>query len=289
VILFWSGNATVIKVGVRSVNPPALIAARFLIAGLVVLGLQGLVRRRLPPRPPLGIVGAGAMLGIFCNQLAFNYGVKLATAVDASIIMGLVPVFGALLVMAGRRARLPLPELAAVVLGFSGLVAVAFEGNRPGGGTLFGDLVCIGAPLSWSIYIVVFSHYARRYDAFAMSTWAQLVGGLFVAPLGIADVVANGADWVTGALPLAYTALAASAFGYTAYFWALPRLGVTATAMYTYFQPLVGALMGAFFLGEHFGAGQAVGAVAIVGAAYLGSWRRSAVVEPAPARPPVAT
>ena len=78
-------------------------------------------------------------------------------------------------------------------------------------------------------------------------------------------------DWLPALPALAYASFVATGIGYALFFWAIPRLGVTAGAIYMYLQPPLGALAGAVVLREHFGLLQAVGAAAILAAAYLGS------------------
>lgn len=286
VVVVWSGNASVLKVGLPHLAPPMFIAVRFALAGALVLALGRLrPSHRTERRPGWRAILICAVTGVTINQLAFSYGALLSTAVDISIVMGLAPVMVAGLLIAQRRRWLPLGQMAAVGLGFAGLALVVLEAGRGSGGSALGDAIGILAPLAWAVYMVAFHNESRSVSALSLTGWTMLVGGLLLLPIGAVMTVRDGSDWGPALLPLAYTTLLSSAFAFTAYSWVLPRLGVARTVLYTYFQPLIGALMGAAFLREPFRGGQVLGAVAILAAAYVAGVRRSdrqALVPPPP-------
>ena len=275
VIVIWSVNAVVVKVGVSHVRPVPFTAARFLVGGVLLLAVargRGYDVRRVPR---LRMLAPAAILGIVINQLAFTYGVHLTTAVDVSLVMGLSPIAAAILVMLVSRRRLSPRTLVAIALGFAGVVLVVMETARgQGQGSLAGDLITLGAPLSWAGYLVLVAGESKRVPTTLATPWTILVAVAVLVPLALWQLPAGGDDWVGGLPALLYASVLATAVAYTAYFWALSKLGVTATAIYTYLQPAIGAAAGAILLHEHFTPWQALGAVAILGAAYLGSWRR---------------
>src|SRR5213082_3293990 len=106
-----------------------------------------------------------------------------------------------------------------------------------------------------------------------LTAYSMLVGATLMLPAALLLAGPGRDDWARAALPLLYTSVVATAVPWTLYFWALPRIGVTATSIYTYLQPPLGACFGALFLHESVGWGQIAGAVLILTAAYLGSWR----------------
>lgn len=282
VIVIWSANATVLKVGLAHVRPVPFMTVRFAIGGALLALVALAARRRLRQMPPIGVVAAGAVTGIIVNQLGFTYGVKLSTAVDASIIMGAGPICAAIGLFAVSRQRPPLRRLLGLGLGLAGLVLVV-GASRGSGGSLLGDAVLLTAPVSWGVYLLVAAEANRTTNALVYLTWTALFAMVVLVPLAaIEGAIAGGNDWVPAIPSLLYSGLLATGAGYGLYFWALPRLGITETAVYTYLQPLLGALMGAFFLHEVFGLLQMAGALAIIAAAYFGSWSRVKVPQQSP-------
>lgn len=273
-IVIWSANATVLKIGVAHVRPVPFAAVRFLIAGLFMISCAFAMRQGLRPRPPLRLLVPAALFGVVINQLAFTYGVQLSTAVDASMIMGLSPLLVAIGLFAVSRRRPPLRRLAGLGIGFVGLMLVVAPSARSGGGTLPGDLVAILAPSSWAVYILLSADAARSSTAVAFLTWTMLASLVALLPLGVLDAARGGNDWPPAVPALLFSGVLATGVAYALYLWALPRLGVTETAVYTYLQPLLGAVAASVFLHEPFGPLQIAGAASILLAAYLGSWSR---------------
>ncbi len=273
-IVIWSANAVVLKVGLEHVRPIPFTAARFFTGGAVLLALTTIGGRRVPKLPSARLLVPAALLGIVLNQLAFTEGLHLTTAVDVSLIMGLSPLLTALVLVTWQRAHVPALQWTALAIGLAGTVAVVLAGAGGGGGrSLAGDLVAVGAPASWAVYLVFIDTRGSRVPASTLTPWSMLLGASIMVPAGLLFGGPGRDDWLPALLPLAYSALLATAVTWTLYFWALPRLGVTSTAIYTYLQPPLGAFFGAVFLHEPVGAPQLAGAALILFAAYLGSWR----------------
>lgn len=278
VVIVWSAQATILKFGLRSVGPLGFTSLRFAIGGAVLLALGLATGERFRQRPPLRLLLPATVLGLVLNPLGFIIGVRLSTAVDVSVIMGLTPIAAAVLLLILARRPIPPRRLAGVVLGFAGLVAVvaATAHAGPSGSlALLGDLVALVSPICWAGYILVAARAARHSSAVVFLTWSTLLAEVVLLPLLLFEAAHQPERWL-GAVPwLVLSGVVATGAGYAVYFWALPRVGVTETAVYMYIQPLLGALIGAFFLGEPFGPWQVGGAVAIIAAAYLGSWSRA--------------
>ena len=273
-ILIWSANATVLKVGLEHVRVVPFTAARFLIGGTVLLALATASARGIPRPPRAALLVPAAVLGVVLNQLSFAGGLALTTAVDVSLIQGLSPLFTAIVLVAWTRATVPAVQWLALALGLVGTLAiVATAGAARGGESLAGDLLAVGAPASWAVYLVLVDRDRGRTPAARLTPWSLLLGAAIMIPVALLFAGPGRDDWLPALPPLLYSGLLATALTWTLYFWALPQLGVTSTVIYTYLQPALGALFGAVFLREPIGPGQLAGAVLILLAAYLGSWR----------------
>jgi drug/metabolite transporter (DMT)-like permease len=273
-VVLWSANATVLKVGLAHVRVLPFTAARFYLAGAVLLAVSSLHERTLLPPPRLRLLLPGAVFGVLLNQLAFTGGLRLTTAVDVSLIQGLTPLFAALVLVVWTGASVPGRQWAALAIGLAGTVAVvATAGLGGSAASPTGDLIAVGAPARWAIYVVLVDRVGDRRQVLALAPWSMLAGAALLTPAAAFFGGPGRDDWLPALLPLAYASLLATALTWSLYFWALPRVGVTGTAIYTYLQPPLGAFFGAVFLQEPVGPGQLTGAVLILVAAYLGSWR----------------
>ena len=265
VLVIWALNGVVLKTALEHVRPVSLTTARMLIAGLFMLGLA-LLRRRHPFPPPDLRVLVPAVL----NQIAFTTALHLSTVVDVQLIIGLGPILTVLFFSLWTR-KLPGPHaLVALGLGLAGVLLVVLASGRGQGGSLLGDLVGLITPATWGLYLLISNEAGKRFQAGLFTTWTLLVAVVILAPLTLLQPPGTD-DWLPALPALAYASFVATGIGYALFFWAIPRLGVTAGAIYMYLQPPLGALAGAVVLREHFGLLQAVGAAAILAAAYLGS------------------
>lgn len=272
VMLLWSANGVVQKVGMEHIQPLAFAAGRFGIAGLFMLGVSVLARRNLAQLPPARLLVACALLGIIGNQFCWATGLHLSTAVDLSLILGIGPILVALGWYLVARRPPSARQLGALGLGLAGVVAIVLQTGRGAGGNLLGDLIGLGAPVTWAAYTVLLVGVTRHTTATVFLAWIMLLGAAGLSVLAFFQELASpDRNWVAGLPELAYSALLSTGVAYALFFWALPRLGVTGTAIYSYLQPPIGATLGALFLGEPFGAVQGAGAIAIMFAAYLGN------------------
>jgi len=270
VLVIWALNGVVLKTALEHVRPVSLTTARMLIAGLFMLGLA-LLRRRHPfPPPDLRVLVPASLIGIVLNQIAFTTALHLSTVVDVQLIIGLRPILTVLFFSLWTR-KLPGPHaLVALGLGLAGVLLVVLASGRGQGGSLLGDLVGLITPATWGLYLLISNEAGKRFQAGLFTTWTLLVAVVILAPLTLLQPPGPD-DWLPALPALAYASFVATGIGYALFFWAIPRLGVTAGAIYMYLQPPLGALAGAVVLHEHFGLLQAVGAAAILAAAYLGS------------------
>jgi drug/metabolite transporter (DMT)-like permease len=270
VLSIWGLNGVVLKVALLHVRPISLVTVRMLIAGLFMATVAALGRRQVLPPPDLRVLVPAALCGIVLNQIAFTYGLHLSTVVDIQLIIGLGPVL-TVLVFSLYSRRLPqLRQVVALALGFGGVLLVVLASGRGQGGSLVGDLIGLATPATWAVYLVIASEAGKRFHASYFTIWTLLAGFVILAPL---TLVQGGGrdDWLPALPALAYASFIATGLGYALFFWAIPRLGVTASAIYMYLQPPIGALAGVIFLHELLGPAQVAGAIAIVAAAYLGA------------------
>jgi drug/metabolite transporter (DMT)-like permease len=155
--LLWASSFTVVKVGLRYIDPYTFVMFRFLVATVVLL---------------LVVLTTGKwqeFVGCFRDRYALLLGITLAasfglqfrgqtetTAAKAAMIINSSVVLVAPLSVAFLKERMGSRKLIALVIGLVGvyLITAAKSGNAGASGSLRGDLLIAGSSLSYALYVV---------------------------------------------------------------------------------------------------------------------------------------
>jgi drug/metabolite transporter (DMT)-like permease len=242
--LFWGLGFVFIKIGLDSFSPLAQGAARYYIAGAVLLVVAAVRGRRLLPRDARSwaAVLVAAVLNTFGYTALLNWGEQYTTAGIVAVIVGLNPVITTVF----TRAILPedrvgVAGLAGLGLGLAGIVALV--GLKPGqllDAQGLGELAVVAAIASWALGSVVVRRLSHTMDLFAFVGWNILLGGV-ICHLG-ALAFEGGGRWVLdapGIESILYLAIFSSAAGFALYYTLLHRVGPIRTNLVSHLAPIV--------------------------------------------------
>jgi drug/metabolite transporter (DMT)-like permease len=271
-VVFLGTNPVAVKVTVSEVPPLPFVAARFTLAGLLllvnvlVLGLDRPGRRDILSMAGVGLVSVGV------NNVAFTLGVSMTTASDTALIYAAVPIWGILLGLALGLERPTRWGVVGVALAFLGVGVVVYGGLGGGGGTsLEGDLLVVIATVCWGSYAVLSLPLLRRYSPLVVAAYTMLSGDLAAAPFALPSIAS--AEWgavSSGAWEaVAYSTLLVAAFGFYAWQRGVSRVGANRVLVYQYLITLVGVASGVVLLGEGLPANKILGGAVILGGVSL--------------------
>jgi len=261
--VLWGGNVVAIKIGLRGIPPLAAAGIRFGIA-LPLIALWARMRRiGLRPRAgegiPLLVVGL-----IFTAQIAIlNWGTRLTLAGRATVILHTYPVFVAFLahfIVPGDR--LTWYRMIGVICAFAGIVVVFWEKLSIGtGGSVIGDLLCLGSGLLLGLLTVLIKRYVQTIEAPRLLVWQMIVGVplffLLYALIEGGSTFEFPPDVVTAVL---YQAVVVGVFCFLTWFSILKRHSPSRLTVLFFTAPLWGLLLSFLLLGEGITIGLAIGA-----------------------------
>ncbi len=256
----WGWTFVVVKNAIAIDGVIPFLAARFLLASVILLALWG---RRLTP----SALRAGALLGfvLATGYLLQTWGLNLTTATNSGLITGLFVIAAPGADRILFRTRFSHVNIAATVLSLAGMVLLT--GWSPGR-LAIGDLLTFGCAIAFGIHIALLSHYSPHQDTTALTT-AQLlwVSIVFLAawPAAGRPEVPPRAVW--GALVI--TGVLASALAYFVQTAAQRHLSTARTAVILTMEPVFAGLFGFLLEGERLRGLQIVGAAVILGALVL--------------------
>lgn len=249
--LVWGSTYLAMYFAVQTLPPFLLGAARFAVAGLLLVGVAVARGARPPTARQWGHSAAVGALLLVGGNASVLWAVQHVPTGTTALIIAVTPLWLALL----SRARPTRGLVLGIVLGLVGvavLVAPAMAAHQ--GKT---DLLSVAALVFASFTWALGSLLARRGgpENGTVATGAQmLMGGLMLAVLGAAtgEVAALAFATVSSRslLALGYLTVFGSLLGFSAYGWLLRHDTPARAATYAYVNPVVAVVLGALFADE---------------------------------------
>lgn len=275
VALAWGINFSVVKFSLAEFEPLAFTVVRFFLAALFLIAVMraGKVSFYLERRDLFGVMLLG-FLGITVYNIFFMEGLRFTTAANSALLVSLSPLAGALLQAARGKERLSALMAAGLCLATLGVVLVirshhdAFTFSSAG---LKGDVLTLGATLSWALYTMQAKPLLERYPAVTVTAYSMLAGSALLLPLSIHEL--SRQRWAAVSLlswsAMGFAAFIAAGLAYVLWYQGVKRLGVTRTMAYHYVMPVAAVLFAAVAFGEKITLLQLTGGAAILLGVYL--------------------
>jgi drug/metabolite transporter (DMT)-like permease len=275
-VVFWGISFVATKAALAQVSPITLIFTRFAIGCAVLVALLGWRGRQLrPPRDAWPMLVAMGFVGIFVHQLLQSNGLVLTSAAKTGWLIGLTPIWSALLSAVMLGERFGPAKLGGLVLGFAGAALVVTRGRLDAGLLRLpdarGDLLILASTLNWAFYSVLGHPTLKRLGTARATAGSMVLGWLMLAPLYV-----RAAGWreygrlsAGGWLAVLFLGVACSALGYLFWYRALERLEASRVASLLYLEPLVTLAAAVLLLGEPVHATTLLGGVMVLGGVVL--------------------
>ena len=279
--VIWGLSVPMMKLGLRDVPAPALVALRYLVAApcfaLLLLG------RKLPRPRALAAMAALGVFGIDAGQFGQMLGVQRTSAATATMITAIIPVLTAVLAVLRLRQRLRAAHLLgfavalagialAVGAGGAGLAAAPSAASAASGAAraLTGDALVLGSAFCIAGYYVFSVEVAAREGVIEVAAWSSIVAALGLAPVALAMVPARAVHLTPASVfVVLYLGLMVTVLGIWIWLRALSRLPARIAAATQYGQPLVGIAASAVLFGDRLDRGFLLGTALVLGGVAL--------------------
>jgi drug/metabolite transporter (DMT)-like permease len=248
--VLWGGSFFFAKVALAELGPFTVAFARVSLAALA-LALVVPLRQDAPWRTYFA-------MGFLNNALPFSlifWGQTEIAVGLASIINATTPLFTLVVAhVLTPDEKIDRTKIAALLIGLMGVVVLIGPDALIGGSTLWAQMACLGAALSYA-FAGVYGRRFRRMGIAPAEAAAGQVTASAVLILPIMLVVEQ--PWTLSAPPsltvwlaLAGLALLSTALAYVLYFRILAAAGATNLLLVTLLIPVPATLLGAAVLGE---------------------------------------
>lgn len=263
----WGASYTFIKIGVETIPPVTLIAARTPIAGLILLG----VLRWRGLRLPTDVV----MWRRFVLQAVLNSAVPFTLiawaerSIDAGlavILNSLTPIFAFLLTaLITRHEQVTSRKLFGVTAGLAGACLIIGLQALNGLGTqLWAQLAMVAATACYGAAAITGKGF-KGIDPMVPAAGSLIAGAVMLIPFSlVVDRPWTLAPSAHSLLALLGLSVFSTALAFAIYFRLLQTLGSVGATAQAYLRVPIGVAIGVVFLGETVTATAAMGLVAVV-------------------------
>jgi drug/metabolite transporter (DMT)-like permease len=255
VYLFWGGNFVFSKVALKEMPGSLVAGMRTVIAAVLLMAIyrgrnsDGRPPLRRDEYPRLCLIG---VCGIAVNQICFLVGLSLTSASHAALVIGMTPFMVLALAWFRGQEAFTINRALGLAVAVGGMMLL----QRPSAGgqvaSLTGDLLILGAALSFAAYTVFGKELAAEHGGMAVIAVSYAAGGVFLLPMTLYfasrfdfSAVSAIAWWA-----FAYMTVVSSVLCYVGWAYGLKRLSASRLSAFSYLQPLVATLLALPMLGE---------------------------------------
>jgi len=250
----------------------APVASAFWRLALAVLPLALLARfaaapAAAPARRDSRVLGLAALAGLFfAGDIAlWHYGIVRTTLANAALLSNaasfLLPLWG-FVVLGHKPGR---PALLAIGFALGGALLLVGQSAELSPRYLTGDLLCLGAALLYTAYLIVVDRLRGTLAVFPLLALATGFGALAL----LLPALASTPFWPTDWTPLVLLALGSQVIGQGLVVFAVGHLRPLVVGLTLLVQPAIATTIGAWRFGEVPGLAEVIGAALVITALVL--------------------
>ena len=187
-----------------------------------------------------------SLFALVFNQGVFIFGLSLTSPIDASIVTTTLPIITMIVAAIYLKEPITNKKVLGIFVGAMGalILIMSSQAASSGNGSLIGDLLCLVAQISFSIYLTVFKGLSQRYSAVTINKWMFIYASMCYIPFSYQDI--SVIQWTSipmvAILQVLYVVLGGSFLAYLCIMTAQKLLRPTVVSMYNYMQPIVATI-----------------------------------------------
>ncbi len=184
-----------------------------------------------------------ALFALVFNQGVYIFGLSMTSPINASIVTTTLPIVTMVVAAIYLKEPVTNKKVLGIFVGALGalILITSSRAAANGNGSIFGDLLCLAAQISFSIYLTVFKGLSQRYSPITLNKWMFAYASICYIPFSYRDVAAI--EWsgisVSALLQVGYVVVGGSFLAYIFIMSAQRLLRPTVVSMYNYMQPIV--------------------------------------------------
>lgn len=284
-VIFWGTSFAVVKLCIGNLPPVQFLYLRALFASIVFCMLLPLFpksKRKIESIDIkhlcfLSFMGIGGYFVIQYTALRYT------STVNASILVGLAPIFIALYSSLFLREKLDLIRCVGISLSFIGILLLISKGDLSHigrGNTLLGDILMIINAIMLAIFSLGAERLLNKYEPFIVVAYLNIISLImltplvftsnFLSPLPIYKSIGLiNTSTLLGAL---YLAITCTVFAYYSWYCGIKEIGPSKTSVFNYINPLVATILSCVMFNEGINAFSLIGGFMVIGGVVLNNY-----------------
>lgn len=249
-VMIWSSAFTAARIAVADAPPFLLLSVRFLVAGLIAIGLAWALGQRLR-LDRSGWLSVG-LFGVFQNTLYLGLNFMAVQRIEASIAVIIASCLP--LVVAAARWGLFKESLRPIGIvglgaGFGGVMLI-MSARISGGADPIGVLLCIGGLLSLAAATLLMGRASVGGNLLMVVGLQMLAGSVTLLPLSLIFETWTINPTPSLAMAFVYIVLFPGLLATLIWFHMVGQIGATRASSFHFLNPFFGVAIAALILGE---------------------------------------
>ena len=254
----WGSATPAIKTGYKLLQVSGVASimlfagVRFFMAGVLTVIIFSIGERKvlIPKKENIPRILAVSAFQTVIQYIFFYLGLAYTSGVKGTVASGSGAFFAVLIAsLIFRQEKLTVKKISACVIGFVGIVIMNFDGLSLTGDALdlMGVCFVLLSTVSSSFSSVLTKKYSAYESPVVISGYQFMIGGIFMAAVGLAFGGKMYMGSVSGILDLVYLAFL-SAIAYSLWGILLKHNPVSRVTVFNFMTPIFGVLLTLIFL-----------------------------------------
>ena len=242
-VLFWGISFIATKIALNELNPETIILLRLLLAIILLLIVAIYTKRdfSISLKNHFGIFIL-ALVAVFHLWIQIT-GLKYTSASNTGWIIGVTPVFMALLGVLFFKENITVVKTFGITIAFAGLMLLMSKGNVLSIGLIShkGDFLVLASAFTWSIYSIINKKISLSYPPLMTILFLFMMMTIIIAPFTLnRETIYSVIHLSTGGwVAILFLGIFCSGIAYVLWAQALKELEATKVGVFLYFEPFV--------------------------------------------------
>ncbi len=278
----WGVMSPVTKlILVGSAITPLLVTDFRIIGAAIIFWITSLfTKREHVAHDDLMQLFFASLLGITINQGSFLFGLGLTTPIDASIVTTSTPILTMIIAAIYLKEPVTGKKVLGIFGGAMGALLLIMSGQHASNGNnsnIWGDLLCLLAQLSYSLYIVLYKGLISKYSPVTLMKWMFTYSAICIIPFSYTELIKLDLNAITTMvwIQLLFVLLGGTFLSYLLVSIGQSVLRPTVTSMYNYMQPVIASIVAIWWGLDSFNVLKIIAVVLIFSGVYLVTKSRS--------------